>query len=239
MFDVQVFPSSIFSISLIYKQKKRIFFQATKKLPFRSPLDRYEIEYRLKGFLRIAGIDEAGRGPLAGPVAAAAVILPEKHDIANLNDSKKLSASQRENLYLKIQGKAISIGVGWADPEEIDRINILQATRLAMLRAVQGLREKPDCLFIDGITPIESDIIQITIKKGDSLSESVAAASIIAKVARDQIMKDLHIAYPAYMFNQHKGYGTKDHLERIKTYGPCPIHRKTFKGVKEFLHANI
>lgn len=202
-------------------------------------MDRYETEYRRRGFQRIAGIDEAGRGPLAGPVAAAAVILPEKHGITGLNDSKKLSKSQRENLYHKIREKALCIGVGLVDSDSIDRMNILQATRLAMARAVLELLEKPDVLFIDGITRIETDISQITIKKGDSLSESVAAASIIAKVTRDRLMEEFHLKYPAYQFHRHKGYGTKEHLECIKMRGPCPIHRMTFKGLKEFLHANI
>ncbi len=196
-------------------------------------MNRFENEYRRRGFTRIAGIDEAGRGPLAGPVAAAAVILPEKHNISILTDSKKLSESQRENIYGEIQEIAIAIGIGLVDAEEIDRINILQATRLAMKQAVEGLSEEPDFLLIDGITPIETHIGQITIIKGDSLSESVAAASIIAKVTRDRLMKEFHTIYPHYLFDKHKGYGTRDHLESINKHGPSPIHRKTFKGVRE------
>ena len=198
-------------------------------------MNRYEVEFRQKGFARIAGIDEAGRGPLAGPVAAAAVILPEKHGLTHLDDSKKLSPSQRERLFVEIHERALGIGVGIVEVEDIDRINILQATRLAMKRAVETLPEKPDLLLIDGITPIETDIRQVTIKKGDSLSESVAAASIIAKVTRDRLMEECHHIYPQYFFNRHKGYGTQEHLEKIRLHGPSPIHRKTFKGVKEYI----
>lgn len=202
-------------------------------------MNRYEIEFRRKGFRRIAGIDEAGRGPLAGPVTAAAVILPEEHSISGLNDSKKLSACQRENLFLKIQKTALAVGIGIVNHSEIDKINILQATRLAMKYATEQLKPEPDILLVDGITPMDTPIHQITIKKGDSLSESIAAASIIAKVTRDQLMEKYHITYPHYLFNRHKGYGTRVHLENIKKHGPCPIHRKTFKGVKEYVEATV
>lgn len=185
--------------------------------------------------MRIAGIDEAGRGPLAGPVAAAAVILPEKHKISTLADSKKLSENQREKIYGEIKEVAIAVGVALVGCEEIDRINILQATKLAMTQAVDNLGDRPDFLLIDGNTPIETNISQETIIKGDSLCESIAAASIVAKVTRDRLMKELHKAYPQYLFSKHKGYGTKVHLEKIKKYGPSPIHRKTFKGVREYL----
>ncbi len=198
-------------------------------------MNRYELEFRQKGFTRIAGVDEAGRGPLAGPVAAATVILPENHGILHLNDSKQLSPALREELFYKIRENAVAVGVGLVDSQEIEKINILQATRRAMKQAVESCKVQPDFLLIDGITPIETDIQLLTIKKGDSLSESIAAASIIAKVTRDQLMEKYHETFPEYLFNKHKGYGTKVHLERIKKYGPSPIHRKTFKGVKEYV----
>ncbi len=188
------------------------------------------------GYFCVAGIDEAGRGPLAGPVMAAAVILPVGHTIIGVDDSKKLSPDKREKLFDIIMEQALSVGVGSMTPADIDRINILQATRRAMLAAVQNLTQLPDYLLIDGISTIDSTIPQKTIKKGDSLSLSIAAASIIAKVTRDRIMISMDAEYPGYGFAGHKGYGSAAHLDAIKRLGPSPIHRLTFGGVKEHIH---
>jgi ribonuclease HII len=178
-----------------------------------------------------AGIDEAGRGPLAGPVVAAAVILPKECEIYGLNDSKKLSAQQRKTLFNQIKALAAIIGVGIVRPEEIDRINILRASLLAMEIAVKNLSSQPDFLLIDGNTRTSLLIQQETVVKGDSICCSIAAASIIAKVTRDSIMDDYHNIYPEYNFKKHKGYPTKEHLEALRKFGPCPIHRRTFRGV--------
>jgi ribonuclease HII len=195
-------------------------------------LYHFELQARSRGFKQIAGIDEAGRGPLAGPVVAAAVILDPDHPIEGVNDSKKLSENRREQLFELIMTHAVAVGVGLADAETIDRINILQATRQAMLEAVQTLIAPPDYLLIDGITTIASPLPQQTIKQGDSRSASIAAASIIAKVTRDRLMLDYDQLYPAYGFARHKGYGSATHLTALQKNGPCPIHRMTFARVK-------
>ena len=187
----------------------------------------------IDGFRSIAGIDEVGRGPLAGPVMAAAVILPKGRTLAGVDDSKKLSPYRREQLYDIIMSQALAVGIGIVEPDVIDRVNILQATRRAMLQAVLQLTPSPDFLLIDGITPIDSSIPQKTVKKGDSLSLSIAAASIVAKVTRDRLMREMDHIYPGYSFAGHKGYGSALHLEAIRRLGPCPIHRLTFGGVKE------
>ena len=186
-----------------------------------------------RGFRLIAGVDEAGRGPLAGPVVAAAVILKPGQNISDINDSKKLTEKTRERLYSNIIDLSLSTGVGIVDAETIDRINILQATRLAMLRAVEQLQLQPDLLLIDGITKIESPVQQQTIKQGDARSASIAAASILAKVTRDRLMREYDRIHPGYGFAGHKGYGCKAHMDAIATHGPSPIHRKSFSGVKE------
>ena len=193
----------------------------------------FEMLAHTQGFRTIAGVDEVGRGPLAGPVMAAAVILPKGLHIPGIDDSKKLSPHKREILFEVITAKALSIGIGVVEPEVIDSINILQATRLAMLNAVEKLDPQPDYLLIDGITPINSGIKQKTVKKGDSLSLSIAAASIIAKVTRDRLMTEMDRLYPGYGFAGHKGYGSVLHMEAIRQLGPSPIHRMTFGGVKE------
>lgn len=200
-----------------------------------SPRDMLEFESlaRKQGFRIIAGIDEAGRGPLAGPVVAAAVVLPADHRIAGVNDSKKLSAHQRNTLYDTIMNEAVSVGVGISDSATVDRVNILQATLRAMESAVAGLMPQPDCLLIDGISKTALRIEQKTIKKGDSLSLSIAAASIIAKVTRDRIMEEYDGLYPGYGFAGHKGYGSASHMAAIASLGPTPIHRLTFRGVRE------
>jgi ribonuclease HII len=178
-----------------------------------------------------AGVDEAGRGPLAGPVVAAAVVLPKECEINGLNDSKKISPQKREILFKQIKSLAISIGVGIVEPEEIDRINILRAALLAMDVAVRNLNPQPDFLLIDGNARTSLLIPQETVIGGDSICYSIAAASIIAKVTRDSIMDDYHKLYPEYNFKKHKGYPTKEHLEALRKFGLCPIHRRTFKGV--------
>lgn len=194
-------------------------------------LQEFDTEFSIQGFRFIAGIDEAGRGPLAGPVVASAVILPPDISIDGVDDSKKLSSEKREILFEIIKEKALSVGIGIISSKVIDEINILEATRKAMLNAVENLTITPDLILIDGITPIKSGIKQLTIKKGDSLSQSIAAASIIAKVTRDRLMLDYDAKHPKYLFAKHKGYGTAEHLERIKEFGPCEIHRNSFKGV--------
>ncbi|MBK5277158.1 MAG: ribonuclease HII [Desulfuromonadales bacterium] len=200
-----------------------------------SPVDLlyFERQALTNGFHLVAGVDEAGRGPLAGPVVAAAVILPAGLHIEEVNDSKKLSPDKRERLFDVIMSMAVSVGVGMGSPELIDRINILQATRHAMLTAVSQLTPQPDIILIDGISTIESAIPQKTIKKGDSLSLSIAAASIIAKVTRDRLMRELDTIHPGYGFAGHKGYGSAAHLEAIRCLGPSPIHRLSFGGVRE------
>ncbi len=194
----------------------------------------YENETRKQGHEIIAGIDEAGRGPLAGPVVAASVILPENCRVEGLNDSKKLSEKKRNLIFQIIRKKAVAIGIGITYENIIDQINILQAARAAMADSVSRLSCKPDFLLIDGNQKIPFIIPQLTIKKGDVLSASIAAASVIAKVTRDRMMLHYDGIYPQYGFSRHKGYGTQDHLKNISKFGPCKIHRKTFKGVKEY-----
>lgn len=195
-------------------------------------LPDYSYERRIWNMGKIsAGVDEVGRGPLAGPVVAAAVILPEGCEIYGLNDSKKLSPQKRGTLFHQIKSLAIVTAVGIVEPEEIDRINILRAALLAMEIAVKNLNPQPDYLLIDGNIRTSLLIPQETVVKGDSRCCSIAAASIIAKVIRDSIMDDYHNLYPEYNFKRHKGYPTKEHFESLKKFGPCPIHRKTFNGV--------
>ena len=188
-----------------------------------------------KGFSKIAGIDEAGRGPLAGPVVSAAVIIPISLQNFGIYDSKKLTPKKRDTLYEKIYDLAVSVGIGIVDPFEIDRINILQAALLSMAIAVENLAPQPDCLLIDGTFSISSALPQEAIPKGDALSVSIAAASIVAKVTRDRLMERYHQDYPLFGFSKHKGYPTKAHKQAIRQFGCCPIHRRSFKGVKEYL----
>ncbi|MCM1363915.1 MAG: ribonuclease HII [Faecalibacterium sp.] len=188
----------------------------------------YEKKAIAEGYQAVCGIDEAGRGPLCGPVCAAAVILPIDCEIDGINDSKKLSEKKREVLYDVIKEKAIAYCAVMVDAKTIDEINILQATFLAMRQAVDGLSVKPDIALIDGNQKPGLDIEQRTIVKGDAKSISIAAASILAKVTRDRYMREMDIKYPEYKFSQHKGYGTKLHYEMIAEHGICPEHRKTF-----------
>lgn len=189
---------------------------------------QYEEKYYSQGIKLVCGVDEAGRGPLAGPVCAAAVILPDHIEIPGLNDSKKLSDKRRRELFPIIKEQAIAYGIGLADCKEIDEINILQATFLAMERAIQALGVKPDVALIDGNRQKDFGITAETVVHGDSLSASIAAASILAKVTRDDLMLELAKEYPQYGFDIHKGYGTKAHYAALVEHGPCPIHRMTF-----------
>ncbi|UCF72027.1 MAG: ribonuclease HII [Deltaproteobacteria bacterium] len=191
----------------------------------------YEFEARRAGHFLVAGVDEAGRGPLAGPVVAATVILPEGIPLDGVTDSKKMSERARKEAFSLIKKWAIDISLAVVSPTEIDRINILQATRKAMKQAVLTLEPQPDYLLIDGIYPIDLPIHQRCIIKGDELSLSISAASVLAKVYRDRIMSSYHILYPRYGFSSNKGYGTPDHREAIMKHGPCCIHRFTFRGV--------
>ena len=195
-----------------------------------SEVNLWEIEktWADRGFHAICGIDEAGRGPLAGPVCAAAVILPERLDIPGLTDSKKLTDKKRRELFPIIEEQALAYGIGWASQEEIDDINILQATFLAMSRAVEQLNIRPDLALVDGNRAPTLDLPVETVVKGDSLSASIAAASVLAKVSRDDVMLRMAEEYPGYGFEVHKGYGTKAHYEALRTFGPSPIHRRTF-----------
>lgn len=186
----------------------------------------YENEYETHGW--VCGIDEVGRGPLCGPVVASAVILPKDCQILYLNDSKKLSEKKREELYDIIMEQAVAVGVGMATPERIDEINILQATYEAMRQAISNLKVKPAVLLNDAVTIPGVEIPQIPIIKGDAKSVSIAAASIIAKVTRDRMMVEYDRMYPGYDLASNKGYGTKVHMEALRTIGPCEIHRKTF-----------
>ncbi len=181
----------------------------------------------------VAGVDEAGRGPLAGPVVAAAVILDEGQPIAGLADSKKLSAARRDRLYDEIRAKALCCSVAQASVDEIDQLNILQATMLAMRRAVEGLRLKPRLVLVDGNRLPVLDVRAEAIVQGDAKVQAISAASILAKVTRDRGLAELHTQYPAYGFDQHKGYGTAQHLEALDRWGPCPAHRRSFAPVAE------
>lgn len=203
------------------------------------PTDYFERTYYNLGYQRIAGVDEAGRGPLAGPVVSAAVILPKEGVGERLFDSKKISEKKREYLYELIISKAIGVGIGFVDAKEIDEVNIFNASLKAMALAIENLSLSPDFILIDGNQYINLNLPQKPIPKGDQLSNSIAAASIVAKVTRDRMMIKLHEKYPQYNFAKHKGYGTKEHREAIHKYGICEIHRKTFRGVREYLFINF
>lgn len=194
-------------------------------------MKEFDREYKIYG--TICGIDEAGRGPLCGPVVAAAVILPDEYNILYINDSKKLSETKREEVYKEIDKYAVAYGVGIVSPERIDEINILQATYEAMRTAIHKLSVTPDIFLNDAVTIPMVDIKQVPIIKGDAKSQSIAAASIVAKVTRDHLMEEYDKLYPEYGFAKHKGYGTAAHIKAIKEYGPCPIHRRTF--IKNFI----
>ena len=190
----------------------------------------FEKAARENGYLRICGVDEAGRGPLAGPVYAAACILPHLCDIPDLDDSKKLTEKKREEVFARIMEQAEDYSVAFATVEEIEQLNILNATMLAMRRAIRGLKTLPDIALIDGNVARDMPVISRTIAGGDGKSASIAAASILAKVTRDHYMTELDAKYPQYGFAKHKGYGTKQHNEAILKYGPCEVHRLSFLG---------
>ena len=199
-------------------------------------MQSYEDEARRQGCSMVTGIDEAGRGAWAGPVVAGLVILRDDIFIPGIDDSKKLTEKKREALYEEITDKALDISVGICDESLIDRKNILKATYMAMKKAVLAMKMRPDIIFIDGRPVPDMGFSQVSIVRGDSKSVSIAAASIIAKVTRDRMMKEFALLYPEYGFEKHKGYGTKLHMKTLDKYGVCPIHRKTFKPVKEVLN---
>ena len=211
--------------NLLVKARKRIA-DYEKEVARTEQMKAYEKEYA--SYAYICGIDEVGRGPLAGPVVAGAVILPKDCDILYLNDSKQLSEKKREELYDVIMEKAVSVGLGYVAPERIDEINILQATYEAMREAISKLSPQPDLLLNDAVTIPKVAIKQVPIIKGDAKSISIAAASIVAKVTRDRLMVDYDSIFPEYGFASNKGYGAAVHLEALRKYGPTPIHRKSF-----------
>ncbi len=203
--------------------------------PVRPGTFDFELGLADRGYEAVAGVDEAGRGPLAGPVVAGAVILPRDCRYEHFKDSKKLSPRTREKLFVVLQEMNIPIGVGRATPAEIDRINILQASLLAMKRAIQALSRPADYLLVDGKFQVPLPLPQQTLVRGEAKSASIAAASIIAKVSRDRLMIQYHKQFPEYHFDRHKGYPTALHRQLVKKLGPCKIHRRTFKGVRELV----
>lgn len=214
-----------------HNQRKALPSSERRRL---KKLTELETLARQKGFTFIAGVDEAGRGPLAGPVVAAACSIPEKVFFPGINDSKQLLPALRKELFEQITTHPrVSFGVGVIDHLVIDRINILQATLEAMRAAVKALPQQPDCLLVDGINTFSEHIHSVAIKKGDSLSQMIAAASVIAKETRDRIMLQYHEEYPEYGFHEHKGYATEKHLIALAKHGPCPIHRTTFHSVAQ------
>lgn len=220
-------------IKLVAKWHKRQQEMLVEKKRLLQMYD-YERKYRQQGFKLIAGVDEAGRGPLAGPVVVGAVILPQDCLLPHLNDSKQLSARQREVLYEKIREVAIVAHSCVIDREVIDRLNIYQATVYAMYRVLKGLEPAPQAVLIDAVPLPKLNVPSLSIVGGDAASASIAAASIIAKVERDRIMNEMDELYPAYGFAKHKGYGTKEHIHALQKYGPCPIHRKSFEPIKSW-----
>ncbi len=207
------------------KGRKRLLAYE-KEVERSKALQKYEREYA--AYQYICGIDEVGRGPLAGPVVAGAVILPKDCDILYINDSKKLSEKKREELYDNIMEQAVAVGIGCSTPERIDEINILQATYEAMREAISKLEPVPDLLLNDAVTIPQVEIRQVPIIKGDAKSISIGAASIVAKVTRDRLMVQYDEIYPEYGFASHKGYGAQAHVDALRRYGPCPIHRRSF-----------
>lgn len=213
------------------KEQERMEKQAARLAKERKRLEAMSVyEKQYASYSAICGIDEVGRGPLAGPVVAGAVILPRDTEILYLNDSKKLSEKKREALYDEIMEKAVAVGIGLASPARIDEINILQATYEAMRMAIDKLEVRPDLLLNDAVTIPDVAISQVPIVKGDAKSISIAAASIVAKVTRDRMMKEYEEIFPGYDFASNKGYGTKAHIQALKTLGPCVIHRRSFIG---------
>lgn len=208
------------------EKEERARLRLEKEMARTKAMSVYEERFRDKGYL--CGIDEVGRGPLAGPVMAGAVILPKDHPILYLNDSKKLTPKKREELYDVIMNEAVAVGIGSEDEKVVDKINILQATYSAMRKAILKLEVRPDFLLVDAVTIPDTGIPECPIIKGDAKSVSIAAASIVAKVTRDRLMVQYDRLYPEYHFAKNKGYGTAEHIAALKKYGPCPIHRKSF-----------
>ena len=213
-------------VQAVMKQIKKKIAAYEKEVVRTESLKKYEKEYA--SYAHICGIDEVGRGPLAGPVVAGAVILPKDCDILYINDSKKLSEKKREELYDVIMERAVAVGLGYSTPERIDEINILQATYEAMREAIANLKTEPDLLLNDAVTIPQVSVRQIPIIKGDAKSISIGAASIVAKVTRDRLMVQYDEFYPEYGFASNKGYGAQAHIDALKKYGPCPIHRRSF-----------
>lgn len=221
-------PDKFFRQKMKIKREKKTISEKNKL--------SYEKELWSKGYQLVAGVDEVGRGPLAGPVVAACVVFPMNIYIPGIDDSKKLSPEKREELYKKIKENALDFGIGIVKEKEIDKLNILRASLKAMHQAVSSLKERPDFILIDGNQKIpELRLPQLPVVKGDSLSLSCAAASIIAKVERDNWMKKMHRKYPQFSFDQNKGYSSRKHLEALREFGPCRIHRRSFKRVMECL----
>jgi ribonuclease HII len=219
-------------VQKIIEQYNRNLQRLKKEKDDFSNLTILENKIVRQGYSAIAGIDEVGRGPLAGPVVAAAVILPQDFYLPGINDSKQLSETKRNEFYDVIREKAVSIGIGMIDAEEIDTINIYEATKKAMLYAISNLQRNPDYLLIDAMK-LDTPYPQESIIKGDSKSVSIAAASVVAKVTRDKLMKEYALTYPGYGFDKNAGYGTKGHLEGLKQSGVTPIHRKSFAPVRD------
>lgn len=199
----------------------------------------HERRLQADGFRSVAGVDEVGRGCLAGPVVAGAVVLDRRSRVRGLRDSKLLPASERERLARLIAERAVAFALGVVDPDEIDRTDILRATLLAMTRAVEALRVRPDYVLVDALTIPGIGIPQGGLVHGDRISASIAAASIVAKFYRDQMMQSFHALYPAYGFDRHKGYGTPDHYDALRRFGPTPLHRSTFRGVRPVMHPGL
>lgn len=219
---------------LMLTAQHRISKLVTEKRAFEQRFF-YERQFRQQGHQLIAGIDEVGRGPLAGPVVSCAIILPDDFDVIEVNDSKQLSDHQREKLYPQILNQAIAVGIGMASAQQIDQLNIYQATRVAMLAAVKQLSVQPDQLLIDAMQ-IDTDIPQLKIIHGDAKSVSIGAASIVAKVFRDHLMQSYDVLFPGYEFAHNAGYGTKAHLQGLADLGPSKIHRRTFAPVSNYFN---
>ena len=220
----------------IVQRKKAIQVEIDEDVRLETML-RYEKELYQKGYQAIAGIDEVGRGPLAGPVVTACVILPKDCKIRHLNDSKKIPKKHHEEIYEEVLARALGVGIGIVDNDTIDRVNIYEATKLGMLQAIEQMKgevTKPDYLLIDAMQ-LDTPIPQLALIKGDANSLSIAAASIVAKVTRDRMMAEYAKEYPGYAFDKNVGYGTKDHLAGLKQYGVTPIHRKSFEPIKSML----
>ncbi|MHC0037184.1 ribonuclease HII [Pseudoneobacillus sp. C159] len=224
-------------IHLLSRWEKKMELQRNAEARFWK-MTEFEKKYRDRGIKWIAGVDEVGRGPLAGPVVAASVILPADFFLIGIDDSKKLTEKRREEYFHIIQEKAVAIGVGIVEPEMIDKINIYEATKKAMNHAIHSLSQEPEVVLIDAMK-LSTPYIEESIIKGDARSISIAAASIVAKVTRDKLMENYDTQYPGYHFGKHMGYGTKEHLEAIEKYGVTPIHRKSFSPIKELVSVDL